>query len=143
MDWENLLEEIEGIGRSLRIAMLRQMEKVMGLYKWENFQRAWKLSAYAFGGLAKASTKPSVSGISPQRQASLTRGLSTRMPLSLPADYGIQALGLAYCPSPLSFFLFFLLLSLKACLSFSINSWISLSNCLWSSIALILRASIG
>ncbi len=39
VDWENLLEEIEGIGRSLYIAMLRQMRKIMeGLYKWENFK---------------------------------------------------------------------------------------------------------
>jgi hypothetical protein len=39
VDWENLLEEIEGIGRSLRVAMLRQMRKIMeGLYKWENFK---------------------------------------------------------------------------------------------------------
>jgi hypothetical protein len=39
VDWENLLEEIEGIGRSLYIAMLRQMRKIMGgLYKWENFR---------------------------------------------------------------------------------------------------------
>jgi hypothetical protein len=39
VDWENLLEEIEGIGRSLRIAMLRQMERILeGLYKWENFK---------------------------------------------------------------------------------------------------------
>jgi len=30
VDWENLLEEIEGIGRSLYIAMLRQMERIMG-----------------------------------------------------------------------------------------------------------------
>ncbi len=40
VDWENLLEEIEGIGRSLRVAVLRQMVKIMGgLYKWENFKR--------------------------------------------------------------------------------------------------------
>ena len=39
VDWENLLEEIEGIARSLYIAMLRQMRKIMeGLYKWENFK---------------------------------------------------------------------------------------------------------
>jgi hypothetical protein len=39
VDWENLLEEIEGIGRSLRVAMLRQMERVMEhLYKLENFK---------------------------------------------------------------------------------------------------------
>ena len=39
VDWENLLEEIEDMGRSLFIAMLRQMRKVMeGLYKWENFR---------------------------------------------------------------------------------------------------------
>ncbi len=39
VDWENLLEEIEGIGRSLLVAMLRQMERVMEhLYKWENFK---------------------------------------------------------------------------------------------------------
>jgi len=39
VDWENLLEEIEGIGRSLYIAMLRQMRKIMeGLYRWENFK---------------------------------------------------------------------------------------------------------
>ncbi len=39
VDWENLLEEIEGIGRNLRIAMLRQMVKIMEhLYKWENFK---------------------------------------------------------------------------------------------------------
>ncbi len=39
VDWENLLEEIEGIARSLRVAMLRQMVKVMEhLYKWENFK---------------------------------------------------------------------------------------------------------
>ena len=39
VDWENLLEEIEGIGRSLYIAILRQMERIMeGLYKWENFK---------------------------------------------------------------------------------------------------------
>jgi hypothetical protein len=39
VDWENLLEEIEGIGRSLFIEVLRQMRKIMeGLYKWENFK---------------------------------------------------------------------------------------------------------
>jgi hypothetical protein len=39
VDWENLLEEVEGIGRSLYISMLRQMERIMeGLYKWENFK---------------------------------------------------------------------------------------------------------
>jgi len=39
VDWENLLEEIDGIGRSLYIAMLRQMREIMeGLYKWENFR---------------------------------------------------------------------------------------------------------
>jgi len=39
VDWENLLEEIEDMGRSLYIAMLRQMRKIMeGLYKWENFK---------------------------------------------------------------------------------------------------------
>jgi hypothetical protein len=39
VDWENLLEEIEGIARSLRVAMLRQMREIMeGLYKWENFK---------------------------------------------------------------------------------------------------------
>jgi len=39
VDWENLLEEIEGIGRSLRLELLRQMRKIMeGLYKWENFK---------------------------------------------------------------------------------------------------------
>jgi hypothetical protein len=39
VDWENLLEEIDGIGRSLIIAMLRQMRRIMeGLYKWENFR---------------------------------------------------------------------------------------------------------
>jgi len=39
VDWENLLEEIEGIGRSLYITMLRQMRKIMeGLYRWENFK---------------------------------------------------------------------------------------------------------
>jgi hypothetical protein len=39
VDWENLLEEIEDIGRSLLIAMLRQMVRIMeGLYKWENFK---------------------------------------------------------------------------------------------------------
>jgi Domain of unknown function DUF29. len=39
VDWENLLEEIEGIGRSLFIEVLRQMRKVVeGLYKWENFK---------------------------------------------------------------------------------------------------------
>jgi len=39
VDWENLLEEIDGIGRSLIIAMLRQMRRIMeGLYKWEKFR---------------------------------------------------------------------------------------------------------
>ncbi len=39
VDWENLLEEIEGIGRSLFIDVLRKMVKIMeGLYKWENFK---------------------------------------------------------------------------------------------------------
>jgi hypothetical protein len=39
VDRENLLEEIEGIGRTLYIAMLRQMREIMeGLYKWENFK---------------------------------------------------------------------------------------------------------
>jgi len=39
VDWENLLEEIEDIGRSLFIAVLRQVEIIMeGLYKWENFK---------------------------------------------------------------------------------------------------------
>ncbi len=39
VDWENLLEEIEDMGRSLRVAVLGQMEKIMeGLYKWENFK---------------------------------------------------------------------------------------------------------
>jgi hypothetical protein len=39
VDWENLLEEIEGMGRSLFLAVLRQMVKVMeGLYRWENFK---------------------------------------------------------------------------------------------------------
>ena len=39
VDWENLLEEIEGIGRSLRVAMLRRMERVMEhLYKLENLK---------------------------------------------------------------------------------------------------------
>jgi hypothetical protein len=39
VDWENLLEELEGMGRSLYIAMLRQMVRVMeGLYRWENFR---------------------------------------------------------------------------------------------------------
>jgi hypothetical protein len=39
VDWENLLEEIEGMGRGLFIAMLRQMREIMeGLYKWENFK---------------------------------------------------------------------------------------------------------
>jgi len=39
VDWENLLEEIEGMGRSLYIAMLRQMVRVIeGLYMWENFK---------------------------------------------------------------------------------------------------------
>ncbi len=39
VDWENLLEEIEGIARSLRVAMLKQMEGIMEhLYKWENFK---------------------------------------------------------------------------------------------------------
>jgi hypothetical protein len=39
VDWENLLEEIEGMGRSLFIAVLRQMVRIMeGLYKWENFK---------------------------------------------------------------------------------------------------------
>jgi len=39
VDWENLLEELEGMGRSLYIAMLRQMVRVMeGLYMWENFR---------------------------------------------------------------------------------------------------------
>jgi len=39
VDWENLLEEIEGMGRTLYIAMLRQMRTIMeSLYKWENFQ---------------------------------------------------------------------------------------------------------
>jgi len=39
VDWENLLEEVDGIGRGLYIAMLRQMRKVMeGLYRWENFK---------------------------------------------------------------------------------------------------------
>ena len=39
VDWENLLEEIEAIGRSLFREVLKQMAKVMeGLYKWENFK---------------------------------------------------------------------------------------------------------
>jgi hypothetical protein len=39
VDWENLLEEIDAIGRSLFIDMLRQMRKIMeGLYKWEKFK---------------------------------------------------------------------------------------------------------
>jgi len=39
VDWENLLEEIEDMGKSLFMAVLRQMRKIMeGLYKWENFQ---------------------------------------------------------------------------------------------------------
>jgi len=39
VDWENLLEEIEDMGRSLFIEVLRQMRGIMeGLYKWENFK---------------------------------------------------------------------------------------------------------
>ncbi len=39
VDWENLLEEIEDIGRSLRLDVLRQLVKIMeGLYKLENFK---------------------------------------------------------------------------------------------------------
>jgi hypothetical protein len=39
VDWENLLEEIEDMGRSLLIAMLRQMVRIIeGLYKWENLK---------------------------------------------------------------------------------------------------------
>jgi hypothetical protein len=39
VDWENLLEEIEDMGRNLFMAVLRQMARIMeGLYKWENFK---------------------------------------------------------------------------------------------------------
>ena len=39
VDWENLLEEIEDMGRSLFREVLKQMAKVMEcLYKWENFK---------------------------------------------------------------------------------------------------------
>jgi len=39
VDWENLLEEIEDMGRSLFREVLKHMAKIMeGLYKWENFR---------------------------------------------------------------------------------------------------------
>jgi hypothetical protein len=39
VDWENLLEEIEDMGRSLATDVLRHIARIMqGLYKWETFK---------------------------------------------------------------------------------------------------------
>jgi hypothetical protein len=39
VDWENLLEEIEDLGKGLLITVVSQTARILeGLYKWENFR---------------------------------------------------------------------------------------------------------
>ncbi|MFZ8785693.1 DUF29 domain-containing protein [Thermocrinis sp.] len=72
VDWENLLEEIEDMGRSLFMAMLKQMAKVMeGLYKWENFKDHPEMYDWA-EEVSRARRSPSLKAIA-QDKATLQR----------------------------------------------------------------------